>query len=123
MSDWIFGINPVREALSGRRRRPLELFLAREGNTRLQELAAAAEQAGVPVRRCVRAELERLTGGARHQGAALRLEPFAYVELADLLAASRKDEKPGFCSLWMASPIRTILGRWFVRLPLPGVRG
>ena len=96
MSDWIFGINPVREALSGRRRRPLELFLAREGNARLQELAAAAEQAGVSVRRCARAELERLTGGARHQGAALRLEPFAYVELADLLAASRKDEKPGF---------------------------
>ncbi|MDO3379054.1 23S rRNA (guanosine(2251)-2'-O)-methyltransferase RlmB [Geoalkalibacter halelectricus] len=96
MSEWVFGINPVGEALSGRRRRPLELVAAREGNARLQELVAAAEKAGVAVRRCSRAELDRLAGGVRHQGVALRIEPFAYVDFTDLLGLCQADVRPGF---------------------------
>lgn len=96
MTDWVFGVNPVREALGGRRRRPLELYLARDGGGRLRELHDAAVAAGVPVRLRGAADLEKLTGNPRHQGAALRLEPFAYLDLPDLLAACRASAAPGF---------------------------
>ncbi len=96
MSDWIFGINPVREALAGGRRKPLELFLAREGGQRLRELASVASEVGVPVRNRERADLEKLAGHGRHQGAVLRVEPFSYVDLDDLLSGRRASGRPGF---------------------------
>jgi 23S rRNA (guanosine2251-2'-O)-methyltransferase len=90
VGDLVYGIHPVREALRGGRRRPLELFLARDGHAqRLEELTAAAAAAGVPVRRRERGDLDRLAGHPHHQGALLRVEPFAYAELDELLAAWR----------------------------------
>jgi 23S rRNA (guanosine2251-2'-O)-methyltransferase len=97
VADLIYGINPVREALSGQRRRPLELFLLREGATaRLEALLRAAETAGVPVRRRPRADLDRLAGHSHHQGAVLRVEPFAYIELEQLIDAWRGSGRKAF---------------------------
>jgi 23S rRNA (guanosine2251-2'-O)-methyltransferase len=92
--DVVFGINPVQESLRGRLRRPLELFISRERSSRLQELVRDAEGAGVPLRFRERSDLDRLAGTPHHQGAVLRVEPFAYASLDDLLAAWRGSGRP-----------------------------
>ena len=96
MADLIYGLNPVREALRGARRRPLELtIVAGARPPRLAELVAAAEAAGIPVRSRDRRDLDRLAGTPHHQGALLTLEPFPYSDLSDLLAAWRGQRHAG----------------------------
>lgn len=60
-------------------------MLEERGN---DELATAAREAGVPVRRAPRAVLDDLTGGVLHQGAVALQREFPY---ADLGAAARGD--------------------------------
>ena len=97
MTELICGIHPVREALRGRRRKPLELFLSGGHRpSRLEELVKEAAQAGVPVRFRERPDLDRLAGQVHHQGAVLRVEPFAYAELEDLLRQWRDSGERAF---------------------------
>jgi 23S rRNA (guanosine2251-2'-O)-methyltransferase len=85
--DYIYGINPVREGLRGRRR-PLELFVDESGdNRRVEELLALARERGVPVRQRRRQDLDRLVGMPHHQGVVLSMEPFPYADFEDQLAA------------------------------------
>lgn len=92
--ELIYGINPVVEALAGRHRRPVELLVAEGPSPRLQELLRAAEVGGVTVRRVERRELDRCAGHGRHQGVALKVEPFAYQDLEDALQAWRDSGGP-----------------------------
>ncbi len=92
--DLVFGINAVQESLRGRLRRPVELFLLRDRSARLQELVQDAAAAAVPVRFRERTDLDRLAGSPHHQGAVLRVEPFAYADLDDLLARWRASQRP-----------------------------
>ncbi len=82
----LYGIHPVEEALGAGR--PLErLLVARgRGGRRVQEAIQAARQANIPVRFVERAELDRLTGGTKHQGVAAITGAKRYLELEDLLA-------------------------------------
>jgi 23S rRNA (guanosine2251-2'-O)-methyltransferase len=97
MSDVIYGINPVREALAGSRRKPLELFVAREARSpRIDEVLREAARRGVPVRPRERNDLDRLAGHGHHQGLVLRVEPFAYAELEDLLQRWRDSGEHAF---------------------------
>ncbi len=90
MSEFIYGINPVFEGLSGTFRRPLELFLLRGATSpRLAELLELAAKNGVPVRPRERADLDRLAGHRHHQGVLLRVTPFAYLDLDELLGRWR----------------------------------
>jgi 23S rRNA (guanosine2251-2'-O)-methyltransferase len=97
MADYLYGINPVAEALAGTGRKPLELLLA--ANNRLQRLdelrlQAAAQQ--VRVRQLDRQELSRLIGHDRHQGVVLKLEPFRYLSLEELIARWKQSENEAF---------------------------
>ncbi len=68
MADFLYGIHPVREGLSGRRQ-PLELFVLEDGgNDRVQKLVVLAGERGVPVRRRRKADLDRLAGAAPSPG-------------------------------------------------------
>lgn len=97
MADLVYGINPVREGLQSSRRRPLELFLLRESKgSRLDELSRLAEQNGVPVRTRDRQDLDRLAGHSHHQGALLRLEPFPFADIGQLLERWRRSNRPAF---------------------------
>ncbi len=85
MADFIYGINPVKEGLGGRRQ-PLELFVDETADRdRLLQLIELAAERGVAVHRRRKEELTRMVGNAHHQGAVLHLEAFAYVDLDDLL--------------------------------------
>lgn len=97
MADLVYGINPVREGLHSHRRRALELFVAREAKSpRLQELIGLARDEGIPVRHRERKDLDRLAGHPHHQGALLRLEPFAFAAFEDLIADWRRSRRPAF---------------------------
>ncbi len=97
MADLLYGINPVAEALRGSRRQPLELLLQEDGRSpRLDELQQLAVRQNLPVRLCRRQELDRLAGNNRHQGALLRVAPFPYVGLDELLETVRSDARPPF---------------------------
>lgn len=93
--DIVHGVNAVREALRGKRR-AFELFVGKEDESeRLRKLLELAAEAGVPVRRRDKRDLDRLCGTPHHQGVALRLEPFTYTELEDLATVLRESERPG----------------------------
>ncbi len=85
--DIVYGMNPVKEALRGKRKAS-ELFVAGLVNDRrLAKLVELAAEQGVPVRHRQKQDISRLAGTDHHQGVALRVEPFPYAELDDMLAA------------------------------------
>ena len=56
---------------------------------RISEAIALAADARIPVVEAGRDELDRITGGAVHQGLALRVRPYAYAHPDDLIARAR----------------------------------
>ncbi|WP_243373357.1 23S rRNA (guanosine(2251)-2'-O)-methyltransferase RlmB [Geotalea sp. SG265] len=80
----IYGLNSVMEALRGKRR-AFELFVAGSHDRRLEKLLDLAEEKRVPVRHRDKRDLARICGTDHHQGVALRIERFAYAQLADIL--------------------------------------
>ena len=60
-----------------------------DADDRISEAIKLAADTGVPVEEAGRAELDRLTGGAVHQGLALRIRPYAYAHPGELLDRSR----------------------------------
>lgn len=97
MADLLYGINPVTEALRGRRRKPLQLLLL-DGQLppRLQSLKELAGKQNLPIRFCRREELDRMAGNARHQGAILRISSFSYTALDDLIDSARQTDQSVF---------------------------
>ena len=97
MADFLYGVNPVREALSGSGRSPLELLLVKgERSARLEELHELAGKQQLKTVFRERRELDRLAGHSHHQGVLLRLEPFNYTDLSTLLAAWQKSGRSAF---------------------------
>lgn len=85
-SDWVIGRNPVLEALQAEL--PVKRGLIAEGverDSRLRDILKLAAEQGVPLLQASRLELDRLTGGAVHQGIALQLPEFEYADAEDLL--------------------------------------
>lgn len=94
--DLVFGVNPVRETLRGTRA-VSELFVQSTATDhRLEKILALAEERGVKVIRRERDDLTRMCGSSHHQGMALRVAPFVYSDLDDLIAAASQTESPGF---------------------------
>lgn len=97
MADYLYGVNPAREALEGQGRQPLELLIANgERSVRLEELSELAKKQQLKVTFRDRRDLDRLAGHSNHQGVLLRLEPFTYADLGELLAAWRNSGRPAF---------------------------
>ena len=61
---------------------------------RIGEAVALAAETGIPVVEAGRAELDRLTGGAVHQGLALRIRPYHYAHPDDLVARAGEAAEP-----------------------------
>jgi 23S rRNA (guanosine2251-2'-O)-methyltransferase len=85
----IYGLNPVMEALRGTRS-IYELFLAgSSSDKRVEKLLKLAAERKVPVRQREKADLSRLCGTDHHQGVALKVEPFPYADLDDVLVNTK----------------------------------
>jgi 23S rRNA (guanosine2251-2'-O)-methyltransferase len=61
---------------------------------RLGEAVTLAAGAGIPVVEAGRAELDRLAGGAVHQGVALRVRPYEYAHPGDLVERAADAAQP-----------------------------
>ena len=97
MADYLYGINPVSEALQGVGRKPLELLvLEGESTDRLAALVSRAKTTGLKTRFLERRELDRLAGHSRHQGVLLLLTPFKYIRFGDLLRDWQNSGDPAF---------------------------
>jgi 23S rRNA (guanosine2251-2'-O)-methyltransferase len=67
--DWIFGINPIEAAITHDAGNVREILVEQGAtNARVREIAQKARDAGIAVHARGREQLDRLTGGARHQG-------------------------------------------------------
>ena len=60
-----------------------------DSDERIGQAVMLAADAGIPVVEAGRAELDRITGGAIHQGLALRIRRYSYADPADLVQAAR----------------------------------
>ncbi len=85
-SEIVAGRNSVVEAL--RADIPAAtLYLASriDSDDRVREALTQATQRGIPILECPRAELDRITDGAVHQGLALQVPPYTYADPDDLV--------------------------------------
>ncbi|GAA1648371.1 23S rRNA (guanosine(2251)-2'-O)-methyltransferase RlmB [Georgenia ruanii] len=93
--ELIAGRNPVTEAV--RSGIPLaKVFLAGTLATdeRVAEVVRTATALGTPLVEVTRGDLDRLTEGAVHQGVAIEVPPYAYRDVADLLARAERAGHP-----------------------------
>ncbi len=94
-AEWIAGRNAVVEAL--REQVPVNAVYVAEGaerDGRLREAFRLAAEHGVSLLEVGRGELDRLTGGAVHQGLAARIPAYEYAHPDDLLDAAAVNAEP-----------------------------
>ena len=87
--EWVAGRNAVLEAMAVEM--PIRAVYVAEGaerDDRLRDIFRLATDRGTALLDINRAELDRLTGGALHQGIALQLSTFEYAHPDDLLATA-----------------------------------
>jgi 23S rRNA (guanosine2251-2'-O)-methyltransferase len=90
-AELLVGRNPVVEALHAKiPATALYVAVGLEADERVTEAIRLAGNRGLALLEISRAELDRKTGGILHQGIALQVPPFAYRELADVLAAAQE---------------------------------
>ena len=82
----VYGVNPVLEALRAQQVRTVHLAAA---SRKTAEIRRFAQRSGIPAMRVSTAELDRMTGGAAHQGVAADVAPPAPVTLESLIGGLR----------------------------------
>jgi 23S rRNA (guanosine2251-2'-O)-methyltransferase len=95
-SEWIAGRNAVVEALEAHvPATALHVAERAERDERLRAAYGLAVKRGLAVLEVPRSELDRLTGGAHHQGVALKVPGYEYAHPDDLIgAATDRGEVP-----------------------------
>jgi 23S rRNA (guanosine2251-2'-O)-methyltransferase len=95
-AEWVAGRNSVVEAL--REGVPVTGLYVAEGadrDSRLREAFKIAAENGISLMEVGKGELDRMTGGAVHQGLAARIPAYEYAHPADLIdRAEELGEKP-----------------------------
>jgi 23S rRNA (guanosine2251-2'-O)-methyltransferase len=96
MKEWIYGRNPVFEALRAGRRQVFQLNLAQGAQTkgRLGEILSLAGKKNLRIREVPRQELDRLD--VNHQGVALQVGEYPYAGLEDMLNLAAERSEPPF---------------------------
>jgi 23S rRNA (guanosine2251-2'-O)-methyltransferase len=88
--ELVAGRNAVLEALqAGVPATAMHVGPRLDSDERIGQAVMLATDAGIPVVEAGRAELDRMTAGAIHQGLALRIRRYSYADPADLVDAAR----------------------------------
>ena len=91
-AEWVIGRNPVLEALEAELPvRRAYLMEGAERDSRISEILKIAAARGLTLLQASRAELDRLTNGAVHQGVAIQLPAYEYAHPGDLMADALAD--------------------------------
>lgn len=94
--EWIYGRNPVEEALAAGRRTCTEIVLPPPFPDEDDQIARIRDEArarGMAIRTMDRDQLDRLTRFGHHQGVAMKTTGYPYVGFAELVAAAAEDER------------------------------
>lgn len=83
-SDMLFGLNPALEVLRISPDLLEKLYVAR-GVQAGDRVVAEARARGVAIEVTDRSALDRMTGGGHHQGVAVRIKPFSFAPIDELL--------------------------------------
>ncbi len=85
----VFGRNAVVEALrAGVPASSVSVATRIDADDRVREILRTAAARGLPLLEVTKPELDRLTGGAVHQGVVLQVPPYEYLDVQDLLDAA-----------------------------------
>lgn len=85
-TELLYGIHPVFEALSAGRRQVYKLYLAAQSpRGRLESIESLADSYGISRQRVSAGDLKALVGPAVHQGVAVKVSPYPFAELTDIL--------------------------------------
>jgi len=93
--EWIYGRNPVYETLRAGRRNALEMVLPPPNKNEddiIAQLRATAFARGIVCRSEERDRLDKFTHFGHHQGVALKVSPYPYVDFEDIVADAAEDE-------------------------------
>lgn len=93
--EWIYGRNPVEEALAAGRRTASEIVLPPahpEEDEQLQRIRDEARSRRLVIRTMEREQLDKLTRFGHHQGVALKTTGYPYVGIEDILRDVEEDE-------------------------------
>lgn len=93
--EWIYGRNPVEEALAAGRRTALEIVLppgSPDEDEQLQRIRDEARARRLIIRTMERDKLDKLTRFGHHQGVALKTTGYPYVGFEEIAAAAEADE-------------------------------
>ena len=89
MSDRLFGIHPVLEALQAGRRSVTRVVIAESRHdARVRQIVEAGRKAGVPVHFQPDRAVDRLAGGEAHQGVVAIIAGAAYADPEDLIMSA-----------------------------------
>ena len=88
--ETVLGRNPVLECLrAGVPATALHVATGMDSDDRVTDSVRLAADAGISILEVPRGDLDRVAGGALHQGIALQVPPYAYAHPDDVLAAAR----------------------------------
>lgn len=93
--EWIFGRNPVEEALAAGRRTCTEIVLPPgdpDEDEQLKRIRDEAHARRLVVRTMERDQLDRLTRFGHHQGVALKTTGYPYVGFEEIVSEAKEDE-------------------------------
>jgi 23S rRNA (guanosine2251-2'-O)-methyltransferase len=93
--ETVVGRNPVLECLrAGVPATALHVAIGVESDDRVGEPVRLAADAGISVLEVNRGDLDRLAGGALHQGLALQVPPYSYAHPDEVLDSARASQTP-----------------------------
>lgn len=94
MSDLLYGIHPVYEALIAGRRAFKKLFVSKRRQTKsIQGLLERARAEGIPIQYREPDYFRSLLGGSVHQGVAARVSDYSLVDTGDILRKAETDDE------------------------------
>jgi 23S rRNA (guanosine2251-2'-O)-methyltransferase len=95
LPETVLGRNPVVECLrAGVPALALHIALGTTADERVAEAVQLAADAGVAILEVPRIDLDRIAGGALHQGVALQVPPYAYAHPDELLEVASDSRDP-----------------------------
>ncbi len=93
--ETVVGRNPVVEALRAKvPATALYVALGMPADERVSEAVAVAGKAGIALLEMTRQQMDKMTGGALHQGLALQVPAYSYLHAEDLLARALQADAP-----------------------------
>ncbi|MCW2776278.1 MAG: tRNA/RRNA methyltransferase, partial [Frankiales bacterium] len=93
--ETVVGRNPVVEALRAKvPATALHVALGMDADERVTEAVALASKAGVALMEMTRLAMDKMTGGALHQGLALTVPPYTYLHPDELLERALAADVP-----------------------------